>query len=224
MSIIDKLIQETLFEFTSLQDKSEEMQGGSSGSGFELASFQGFGPGSDDEIPAGRPSELLIQSSLPAAVFEEGNLAALEGPEEEIPDSVRSYPGEDWEAEILSPPRDTRSSTVPARESGPQGDCAAKGATLVSAGQAGHNGGIDAVLAARGRANKGQTMKSAVVAENLPHALKAAREEPRTSSVSPMSQRPLSEDSGGKQNAAKIGLIVFIVAGVGAALFFSGAL
>ncbi|MFP6684314.1 MAG: hypothetical protein VB934_06355, partial [Polyangiaceae bacterium] len=224
MSIIDKLIQETLFEFTSLQDKSEELQAGSPASGFELASFQGFGQDSDDSVPAGRPSELLIQSSLPAAVFEEGNLAALEGPDEDIPDSARSHPGEDWEAESSRPPREMGTSTVPARDSGPQMDSEAKEATLVSAGQLGKSGDVDEDLVVGRAAEKGHTMKSAVAGSNIRKAVNAARDAQQGPSAPPMSQRSGGADSAGNQGAVKLVLVLLIVAGIGAALVFSGAL
>ena len=92
-SIIDKLIQETLFEFTSL---TENEQSASlprlSPAPFGLGDLEGFGGWTEEGTD--RPSTLLVRRTLPSGVFEEGNLAALEGPEERLPprDSERSLP------------------------------------------------------------------------------------------------------------------------------------
>ncbi len=89
ISIIDKLIQETLFEFTSLQDKDAgpKVIDRPSTEPFSLTSFEDFADWSDQL--SGRPvgseqANLLLRNTLTADVFEEGNLAALEGPEEPI--------------------------------------------------------------------------------------------------------------------------------------------
>jgi eukaryotic-like serine/threonine-protein kinase len=89
ISIIDKLIQETLFEFTSLQDKEAGPQVGgdrmSTVEPFSLASFEDFADWSDQKSKGPARSEqanLLLRNTLTAEVFEEGNLAALEGPDE----------------------------------------------------------------------------------------------------------------------------------------------
>lgn len=87
ISIIDKLIQETLFEFTSLQDKDAAPSVGDrpSTEPFSLTSFEDFADWSDQLSSRDTGSEqanLLLRNTLTADVFEEGNLAALEGPEE----------------------------------------------------------------------------------------------------------------------------------------------
>jgi serine/threonine-protein kinase len=89
ISIIDKLIQETLFEFTSLQDKEAGPQVGErlSTEPFNLASFEDFADWSDQKSKGPARSEqanLLLRKTLTAEVFEEGNLAALEGPDEGV--------------------------------------------------------------------------------------------------------------------------------------------
>jgi hypothetical protein len=87
ISIIDKLIQETLFEFTSLQDKAASPSVGDrpSSEPFSLTSFEDFADWSDQLSSRSTGSEqanTLLRNTLTADVFEEGNLAALEGPEE----------------------------------------------------------------------------------------------------------------------------------------------
>jgi serine/threonine-protein kinase len=88
-SIIDKLIQETLLQFTSLQD-----QGGGAPAAavehepFNVADFEAIGRWADElgrSGPRERQSALLMKNTLPADALEEGNLAALEGPEEPLP-------------------------------------------------------------------------------------------------------------------------------------------
>jgi serine/threonine-protein kinase len=88
ISIIDKLIQETLFEFTSLQDKGAGRSVGDrpSTQPFNLASFEDFADWSDQVAgsPSSEQANVLLRNTLTAEAFEEGNLAALEGPEEPI--------------------------------------------------------------------------------------------------------------------------------------------
>ncbi len=87
-SIIDKLIEEALFEFTSLQE------GSAIAMGIPLPAVDvGAAPLSLDKFQAGRDwaREISIQEkgphggSLPAHMLQAGNLAALEDGEEEIP-------------------------------------------------------------------------------------------------------------------------------------------
>lgn len=89
ISIIDKLIQETLFEFTSLQDKDTGPKVGDrpSTEPFSLTSFEDFADWSDQlsgRQPGSEQANVLLRNTLTAEVFEEGNLAALEGPEEPL--------------------------------------------------------------------------------------------------------------------------------------------
>jgi serine/threonine-protein kinase len=82
-SIIERLIQETLFEFTSLKDdskaapKKEELSKPFVLSGFD---FEDFGRLADLNL-AKRDATKSSKSPESLPQFEEGNLAALEGPE-----------------------------------------------------------------------------------------------------------------------------------------------
>jgi len=86
VSIIDKLIQETLFQFTSLQDKEAAVQGGGNGQPLSLGSFEDFAGWSDKAKAASSTDQAtkLLRNTLTAEAFEEGNLAALEGPDEPV--------------------------------------------------------------------------------------------------------------------------------------------
>jgi serine/threonine protein kinase len=101
MSIIDKLIQETLFEFTSLQDKEQSKAGDVSDGDrtsvvqpFSLTSFEDFAGWSDQASGQSTDTEAakLLRNTLTSEAFEEGNLAALEGPDEMGVRSVTSIP------------------------------------------------------------------------------------------------------------------------------------
>lgn len=109
LSIIDKLIQETLFQFTSLQDKETDAVGGDvstgsaplvAGAAGGLDDFAGWAAASHPGAAGSDQAARLLRNTLTAEAFEEGNLAALEGPDE--PPSSRA-PGRD----------DARASTVP---------------------------------------------------------------------------------------------------------------
>ncbi len=85
VSIIDKLIAETLLQFTSLRDKSGP-QPASGSKPFSLTSFEDFSKWTEDQKQGDdQQSTLLVRNTLPADVFEHGNLAALEGPDEPLP-------------------------------------------------------------------------------------------------------------------------------------------
>jgi eukaryotic-like serine/threonine-protein kinase len=103
-SIIDKLIEEALFEFTSLQE------GSAIATGTQAPQVDvGAAPLSLDKFQAGRDwsREIAIQEkaphggSLPAQMLEAGNLAALEDGEEEIPSFP--LPDETSASEITNP-------------------------------------------------------------------------------------------------------------------------
>ncbi|MBI4704347.1 MAG: serine/threonine protein kinase [Deltaproteobacteria bacterium] len=78
-SLIEKLIQETLFEFTSLAagegSSADLLAQRFSLTGFEAIRIERHGPETAQ-------STLLVRRTLPEDAFEEGNLAALEGPDE----------------------------------------------------------------------------------------------------------------------------------------------
>ncbi len=86
-SIIDKLIQESLLEFTSLKDdeQSSGPQVAAVIEPFSLTDFEAFSRWADQASPSQEQATLLVRNTLPADIFEEGNLAALEGPEEPLP-------------------------------------------------------------------------------------------------------------------------------------------
>jgi hypothetical protein len=90
-SIIEQLITETLLQFTSLRDKQASTSGqsdspvSSQSQPFTLASFEDFSKWTDDQVASDqRKAAQLVRNTLPAHVFEEGNLAALEGPDEPL--------------------------------------------------------------------------------------------------------------------------------------------
>ena len=94
-SIIDKLIEEALFEFTSLQDDKAAPSTARLDEPLKLSGFEDIGKWADEinlHQPAGGPSgEAMVRNSLPMGVFEEGNLAALEE-DEPIPGSGAHAP------------------------------------------------------------------------------------------------------------------------------------
>ncbi len=128
VSIIDKLIQETLFEFTSLQDKEQSTQSARSpdrqsvNEPFSLTSFEDFAGWTDQQPPQENQAARLLRTTLTAEVFEEGNLAALEGPEERIKLSS-SHPAMPSAPPVTDPPQPSvpPSSRMPSRDSfGPE--------------------------------------------------------------------------------------------------------
>ena len=141
ISIIDKLIQETLFEFTSLQDKTSGPQVGDrpSAEPFSLKSFEDFADWSDKAAaPSSEQANVLLRKTLTAEAFEEGNLAALEGPEEPArkkgkrpsapaPDSVRSGRDSHVGREPSVPP--SRRSITSMRPSAPPASVAPRSTT-----------------------------------------------------------------------------------------------
>ncbi|MFO0762870.1 MAG: serine/threonine-protein kinase [Byssovorax sp.] len=83
-SIIEKLIDEALLEFTSLQDDKGAPAPARPNEASALSGFEDIGKWAD-EINGGAPISLegrdLVRNSLPKGAFEEGNLAALEDDE-----------------------------------------------------------------------------------------------------------------------------------------------
>jgi serine/threonine-protein kinase len=91
-SIIDKLIEEALLEFTSLQDDKAAPATAKVDEPLKLGGFEDIGGWADEiaNIAAPGPSSRdLVRNSLPHGAFVEGNLAALEDDE---PDSAGSAP------------------------------------------------------------------------------------------------------------------------------------
>jgi serine/threonine-protein kinase len=96
LSIIDKLISDALLEFTSLREDDAPAVDSGKGSTKKPMSldFEAFGRWADERQSnvGDRQSETLVKNTLPADIFEEGNLAALEGPEEPLPNLGDSVP------------------------------------------------------------------------------------------------------------------------------------
>jgi serine/threonine-protein kinase len=84
-SIIDKLIEEALLEFTSLQDEKGAPPPAKHDEPLRLGGFEDIGKWADEISAPPPPRQLgdrnLVRNSLPHGAFEEGNLAALEDDE-----------------------------------------------------------------------------------------------------------------------------------------------
>jgi serine/threonine-protein kinase len=116
-SIIDKLIEEALFEFTSLKEDGSASEAGMKVPTAPIHANQFVDPTNwAEEIAIGerrQPGFDAIRASLPGEVFEQGNLSALEESVAPQP-TVQSAP--------LAQPqhRGSRPSVPPAMRSGPQ--------------------------------------------------------------------------------------------------------
>lgn len=77
-SIIDKLIEEALLEFTSLQGDRAAPSTAKLDEPLKLADFEDIGKWADEIHLGTSTASDTARRSLPAAAFEEGNLAALE--------------------------------------------------------------------------------------------------------------------------------------------------
>jgi hypothetical protein len=85
-SIIDKLIQETLFECTSLKAEEEKATSNDLSRPFQMGGFDFEDFGRLADAARGTQAAQLVRNTLPSNIFEDGNLAALEGPDEPLPD------------------------------------------------------------------------------------------------------------------------------------------
>jgi serine/threonine-protein kinase len=112
-SIIDKLIEEALLEFTSLQDDKAAPAAAKVDEPLKLGGFEDIG-GWADEIanvaPSGPTSRDLVRNSLPSGAFVEGNLAALEDDEPDSSSSAKASPSSAPPPAALAPaaPASTR--------------------------------------------------------------------------------------------------------------------
>ncbi|WP_437825408.1 serine/threonine protein kinase [Sorangium sp. So ce1153] len=79
-SFIDRLIEETLLEFTSLPDDKAAPSTARLNEPLKISAFEDIGKWAD-EIKVSAPGEDLMRRSLAAVSVEAGNLAALEEPE-----------------------------------------------------------------------------------------------------------------------------------------------
>jgi serine/threonine protein kinase len=130
-SIIDKLIEEALLEFTSLQDDKAAPAAAKVDEPLKLGGFEDIGKWADEIATTGPSSprtDELIRASLPPGAFVEGNLAALEddhplperralfAPNETPPTAAqRATPAP---ASSLTPPSSTRRSLAPTKSGG----------------------------------------------------------------------------------------------------------
>ncbi len=80
-SFIDRLIEETLLEFTSLPDDKAAPSAARLSEPLKISAFEDIGKWAD-ELKISAPGEDLMRRSLAAVSVEAGNLAALEEPEE----------------------------------------------------------------------------------------------------------------------------------------------
>jgi serine/threonine-protein kinase len=86
-SIIDKLIEEALFEFTSLTDDKAAPSAAKIDEPLKLGGFENIGNWADEiGHVGGSGGDEMVRQSLPMGAFEEGNLAALED-DEPLPSS-----------------------------------------------------------------------------------------------------------------------------------------
>lgn len=119
-SIIGQLIQETLFQFTSLQDKeqSQSTDGApsskSSSEPFSLTSLEEFAGWTDQNRPKEDEAARLLRNTLTSEAFEDGNLAALEDDEPPISSMAEPPSGAGRPPAISAPP------SVPAPMSDPR--------------------------------------------------------------------------------------------------------
>lgn len=123
-SIIDKLIEEALFEFTSLKEDGAPAAEDSNAAAAAPLNADAFVDPTNwaNEIATGeanRPQHDPVRAALPEAAFEQGNLSALEDPEPRAP--LSSVPATSQAARHSSPPiaLPTSSGRVSGRPSGP---------------------------------------------------------------------------------------------------------
>jgi serine/threonine-protein kinase len=130
VSIIDKLIEEALFEFTSLTDDKAPASGAAKVEGGVpvKGGARPLGPGSPgyvdvgswiDEIAVGAKQENhALRASLPAGVTE-GNLAALEDEEPSRPSDVGGDARSSYSPPSSSPPAPSSSAPPPSKPIAP---------------------------------------------------------------------------------------------------------
>jgi serine/threonine-protein kinase len=140
-SIIGQLIQETLFQFTSLQDKNAEPGSGGPASSkstssepFSLTSLEEFAGWSDQNAPKKEDEAArLLRDTFTSEAFEEGNLAALEDDE----------PASSGRSSIASSPPAPPVEAAPPASAGPE---SAMEPSQAAPAKAGGNTAIKAVL------------------------------------------------------------------------------
>jgi eukaryotic-like serine/threonine-protein kinase len=113
-SFIDRLIEETLLEFTSLQDDKAAPSTSRLNEPLKISAFEDIGKWAD-EIKVAVPGEDLMRQSLASVAFEEGNLAALEELEDAAPLSgqVLETEGEQTLSSPAAAPEPQRALSAP---------------------------------------------------------------------------------------------------------------
>ncbi|WP_437643306.1 serine/threonine protein kinase [Sorangium sp. So ce362] len=104
-SFIDRLIEETLLEFTSLPDDKAAPSAARPNEPLKISAFEDIGKWAD-ELKISAPGEDLMRQSLAAVSVEAGNLAALEEPEEVAPPAT--LPAYSAAEQPLAPPLPAR--------------------------------------------------------------------------------------------------------------------
>jgi eukaryotic-like serine/threonine-protein kinase len=147
-SIIDKLIEEALFEFTSLTDDEANKAPATAARSDEplrIAGFEDIGKWADEiSVQNAGPSatETMMRQSLPVVSLEEGNLAALE--DDDVPPS-RPLPHHTPAPSSGPPPMSSSAPAPPPREvSMPQSG--GRHAMAAAPAAAGGGGAMKAVL------------------------------------------------------------------------------
>ncbi|WP_437604744.1 serine/threonine-protein kinase [Sorangium sp. So ce834] len=118
-SFIDRLIEETLLEFTSLPDDKAAPSAARPSEPLKISAFEDIGKWAD-EIKVSAPGEDLMRRSLAAVSVEEGNLAALEETDAGIsPAKLLAYPQARPAEPPLAPPQPARPPLAPPQPAPP---------------------------------------------------------------------------------------------------------
>ncbi|WP_438002813.1 protein kinase [Sorangium sp. So ce321] len=113
-SFIDRLIEETLLEFTSLPDDKAAPSTARLNEPLKISAFEDIGKWAD-EIKVSAPGEDLMRRSLAAVSVEAGNLAALEEPELIAPPATLPAVPPRAPSTAAEPPRAPVAPAVPPR-------------------------------------------------------------------------------------------------------------
>ncbi|WP_437629448.1 serine/threonine protein kinase [Sorangium sp. So ce854] len=111
-SFIDRLIEETLLEFTSIPDDKAAPSTARLSEPLKISAFEDIGKWAD-EIKVSAPGEDLMRRSLAAVSVEAGNLAALEEPEPVAPPATLPAAPPPRGAPLTSPAEPARAPFVP---------------------------------------------------------------------------------------------------------------
>jgi serine/threonine protein kinase len=129
-SIIDKLIEEALLEFTSLQDDKAAPAAAKADKPLDPGGFEDIGNWADEiagTAVQGPSSRDLVRNSLPSGAFVEGNLAALED-DDPVSSKPRSpSPSEPPPASPVAAPSPSSTRDIAPPSSGPASPAPAGG-------------------------------------------------------------------------------------------------